>query len=175
LVNSLPPKLCSGPKTAYQVYGQGYALVTELVLAQAEADALIAMLKYRVDEASWNYPDLGGKVSVPLIGENRRENFLLDVSRGRIDLSRGTFQNRARQIIVLVRLDFGGTPHRNPDGLEMACPHLHVYREGYADKWAIPIPESAFPRIEDHWESLHDFMNYCNIAKPPFFVRGLFT
>jgi hypothetical protein len=149
--------------------------MTDIVLAQSEADALIAMPKYRVDEAEWEYPGVGGKVSVPLVGKNRRENFLLDVSRGRIDLLKGNYQNRARQIIILVRLDFGGAPHRNPDGIEIPCPHLHVYREGYGDKWAEPIPENVFPRIENRWETLHDFINYCNIAEPPLFVRGLFT
>ena len=80
---------------------------------------------------------------MPLIGENKREKFLLDVSRSSIDVSKGKHQNRARQIIILVRLDFGA-PHRNPDGLEVACPHLHVYHERYGDKWAISAPENAF-------------------------------
>jgi hypothetical protein len=82
-------------------------------LSQAEADALLAMEKHRLDEKVWNLPDLGGKISVPLASADRRENFLLDISRGRIDVSRGKYQNRARQTIVLARLDFGGAPHRN--------------------------------------------------------------
>lgn len=48
-----------------------------------------------------------------------RENFLLDIRRGKIDLLKATNQNRARQTIVLVRLDLGGAPHRNPDGEEI--------------------------------------------------------
>ncbi|MFH1118037.1 MAG: hypothetical protein V1792_29300 [Pseudomonadota bacterium] len=89
--------------------------MTDGVLTQAEADALIAMPKYRVDDRQWDYPGLGGKVIVPLVGENKRESFWLDLSRGRIDLSKGTYQNRARQTVILVRIDFGGGPHRNPD------------------------------------------------------------
>jgi len=149
--------------------------MTDIILTQSEAEALISMPKYRVDDTEWEYPSLGGNVSVPLIGENRREAFLLDVSRSRIDLSRGNHQDRARQIIILVRLDIGGAPHRNPDGDEIPSPHLHVYREGYGDKWATRIPANLFPDVEDHWETLHDFMRYCNIADPPRFVRGLFT
>ena len=147
----------------------------DLVLTQAEADALIAMPKYRFDDQQWEYPGLGGSVSVLLIGENKRENFVLDVTRGRIDLSKGTYQNRARQTMILVRIDFGGAPHRNPDGEEIPSPHLHVYREGYGDKWAVPVPAEKFPNIEDRWETLHDFMGYCNITQPPIFLRGLFT
>lgn len=149
--------------------------MADLVLTQAEADALIGMPKYRVDDQQWEYPGLGGKVSVPLVGENKRESFLLDVSRGRIDLSKGTYQNRARQTMILVRIDFGGSPHRNPDGEEIPSPHLHVYREGYGDKWAVPVPPENFPALQDHWETLYDFMRYCNITQPPVFQRGLFT
>jgi hypothetical protein len=80
---------------------------------------------------------------------DKREHFHLDVSRGRIDLLKGKYQNRSRQAIILVRLDFGGKPHRNPDDEEIACPHLHVYREGYGDKWAMPVPPDRFPDVTD--------------------------
>jgi hypothetical protein len=91
-------------------------------------------------DETWDYPSLGGAISIPLTASDRRENFLLDIRKGRIDLSKGSYQNRSRQVIVLVRLDFGGSIHRNPDNTEVACPHLHVYREGYGDKWAMSLP-----------------------------------
>jgi hypothetical protein len=149
--------------------------MTDLVLTQSEADALIAMPKFRVDDQEWEYPGLGGKVSVPLIGRNKRENFILDVSRSRIDFAKETYQNRARQTMILVRIDFGSAPHRNPDGEEIPTPHIHLYREGYGDKWAFPVPSESFPNVENHWETLHDFMRYCNITDPPIFLKGLFT
>lgn len=149
--------------------------MSELDLTQAEADALIALAKHRLDVTEWDYPDLGGAVSIPLVSADRREQFLLDLRRGRIDLARGTYQNRGRQVIVLVRLDFGGAPHRNPDGEEIRSPHLHVYREGYGDKWAVPVPGDQFADLENTWKTLEDFMRFCNIAEPPFFRRGLFT
>jgi len=148
--------------------------MSEINLTQAEADALIALEKIKVNDDSWSYPALGGSVSIPLISLNKRENFLLDVSRGRIDLQKGNYQNRARQVVVLVRLDFGGSPHRNPDGLEIACPHLHVYREGYGHKWAFPLQKEIFPNISDLSQSLDDFMEFCNITQPPIIQRGLF-
>ena len=114
-------------------------------LTQAEADALTAMEKRRSDETEWQYPDLGGYVTIPLVSMDRRESFLLDLRRGRIDLTKGTYQNRGRQVVVLARLDFGGAPHRNPDGEEIRSPHLHLYREGYGDKWAIPASGDHFP------------------------------
>lgn len=103
--------------------------MAEINLTQAEAGALIAMAKHRVDNTEWDYPGLGGAISVPLVSADRREQFVLDLRRGRIDLAKGTYQNRGRQVVVLVRLDFGGAPHQNPDGVEMGSPHLHLYRE----------------------------------------------
>jgi len=148
--------------------------MADITLTQAEADALIAIEKHRVNEESYDYPGLGGSICIPLISPDKRENFLLDVSRGRIDLKKGTYQTRARQIVVLVRLDFGGQPHRNPDDAEISSPHLHVYREGYGDKWAMPLPTDSFPNIADLWRTLEDFMRFCNITEPPLIERGLF-
>jgi hypothetical protein len=147
----------------------------EIVLTQAEADALIAMPKARVNEDEWDYPGTGGAVTIPLTSQDKRESFLLDISRGRIDLLKGKYQNRGRQVVVLVRLDFGGPAHRNPDDSEVGAPHLHVYREGYGDKWASPVPQDKFPGLADLWETLVDFMIYCNISEPPKIRKGLFT
>lgn len=88
---------------------------------------------------------------------------------------KGTYQNRGRQVIVLVRIDFGGAPHRNPDGTEVPSPHLHLYREGYGDKWVMLLPQDNFPNIADLWQTLEDFMRFCNIVDRPAIVRGLFT
>ena len=144
-------------------------------LTQAEADALIQMEKHKTNDEWWDYPGLGGSISIPLTSGNKRENFLLDVSRGKIDLSKGTYQNRSRQVIILVRLDFGGQPHRNPDGKEISSPHLHIYREGSGDKWAMPVPVDRFPTISNLWNTLDDFMRFCNIIEPPIIERGLFS
>ena len=148
--------------------------MTDSNLAQADADALIAMEKHRVDTIEHIFPFTGSLV-VPLQSPDKREQFLLDIRRGRIDLQKATNQSRARQVVVLVRLDLGGAPHRNPDDSEVPCPHLHLYREGYGDKWAIAAPASAFPRVDDLWGTLEDFMRYCRVTEPPYIERGLFV
>ena len=43
------------------------------------------------------------------------------------------------------------------------------------DKWAVPVPSSAFPNITDTWKTLEDFMRFCNIGNPPLIERGLFS
>jgi len=145
----------------------------DINLTQTEADALIALPKYKEDDSIWKYPSLGGSVSIPLTSSDKRERFLLDVSHGQINLLKGKHQNRVRQRCLLVRLDFGGSPHRNPDGTEVPCPHLHLYREGYDDKWAIPAPKDTFSDTTNIWRTFQDFMRYCNVISPPQIQRGL--
>ena len=149
--------------------------MADINLTQAEADALIAMEKHRANEEHIDFPMGGQSAVVPLQSADRREQFLLDLSRGRIDLLKVKMQNRARQVVVLVRLDLGGARHRNPDDEEIAAPHLHVYREGYGDKWAAPVPADRFRNVADVWTTLEDFMQFCNITRPPYIDQGLFT
>lgn len=149
--------------------------MADMNITQAEADALIAMPKIRVNDETWDYPSMGGIISIPLISPDKRENFLLDIHKGRINLSKGSYQNRSRQVIVLVRIDFGGSVHRNPDGADVRCPHLHLYREGYGHKWAMPLPDGSFSDSADVMNLLDDFMRYCNIIEPPVIQRGLFS
>ena len=149
--------------------------MAETTLTQAEADTLLAMEKHRVDDMQHVFPALGGSIEIPLISANKRENFLLDITRGRIDLKKATYQNRARTVVILARLDIDGPPHENPDGEEIPCPHLHTYREGYGDKWAVPAPASVFSRTTDLWGSLEDFMAFCRITETPLIERDLFV
>jgi len=57
----------------------------------------------------------------------------------------------------------------------VGVPHLHLYREGYGDKWAVEIPEGLLSKPEDAWQVLHDFMKYCGVVEQPNIVRGLFS
>ncbi|NQU21722.1 MAG: hypothetical protein HQ567_10595 [Candidatus Nealsonbacteria bacterium] len=72
----------------------------------------------------------------------------------------------------MLRLDVDGPPHQNPDGEEMPSPHLHVYREGYGDKWAVPVP-AEFTDTSDLVCTLRDFMKYCNVQECPSIQRGV--
>lgn len=149
--------------------------MADTALTQAEADALIAMEKHRATNDRHDFPMRGESLTVPLQSPDKREHFLLDLSRGRIDLLKVKMQKRGRQVVVLVRLDLGGPPHRNPDETEVPAPHLHVYREGYGDKWAIAVPTDRFRDTCDVWKTLEDFLRYCNVTQRPHIERGLFT
>lgn len=138
--------------------------MADVNLTQAEADALIAMEKHRANDERHDFPTGGQSLVLPLHSPDRREHFLLDIGRSRIDLLKGTYQNRARQVVVLVRLDVGGAPHRNPDDTEIPSPHLHTYREGFGDRWAIPAPPDRFGDTSDLWRTLGQFIEFCNIT-----------
>lgn len=147
--------------------------MAEIVMLQADADFLLQMEKIPADDERWPFPDLGGHVEVPLISCNQREAFSLDISRKRIALTT-KYQTRGRQVVVLARLDFGA-PHRNPDDAEIGVPHLHLYREGFGDKWAYPVPDGMLTEPQDAWQCLLDFMRYCNVVERPKIMRGVFT
>lgn len=148
--------------------------MADIELPQSDADTLLRMEKIRQEgDVTWIFPDLGGGIEVPLVSSNQREMFSLDISRKRIALTT-KYQMRGRQVVVLARLDFA-SPHRNPDGEEIGIPHLHLYREGFGDKWAAPVPSGLLSKPDDAWQCLLDFMRYCNVIAPPSITRGLFT
>jgi hypothetical protein len=149
--------------------------MADLEIPQVEADTLIAAEKHRVNDKIWRFSAPGERLSIPLISADKREHFMLDVSRSQIKLTKATFQNRARQAIVLMRLDLDGPPHRNPDGSEIPCPHLHIYREGYGDKCAISAPADRYSNTLHLFSTFEAFMAHCNITHPPDVQKGLFS
>lgn len=144
-------------------------------LSQAEADDLLVMRKLVETPDLYPFPARGERISIPLVSSDQREQFAVDVNRRSIALNKCTFNGRARGTIVLARLDLGGPPHRNPDGEELPCPHLHLYREGYGDKWAFPVPFGIFTDLDSLRTTCDEFLAYFNVVPPPNFVRDLLT
>ncbi len=147
------------------------------------------MEKKRGDETTWDFPGQGEALVIPIVAVDSPEEFLLDVERGNIKLIRRKYQTRARKIYVLARVDFSGPPHRNPTpieserapqgfedyvGMELSDTHLHLYREGWGNRWAIPLEPPAFHNADDPSRIWADFMKFCNITEPPDIQGGLF-
>ncbi len=149
--------------------------MADINLTQDEANALIEMEKRRVDDRNWPFPSPGERLSIPLASLDKRENFMLDLTRAQIKLTKATFLNRVRVAIVLMRLDLDGPPHRNPNGEEVPCPHLHIYREGYGDKWAVAAPVDRYTQTTDLLRTFETFMQHCNVTDPPKIQMGLFS
>ena len=144
------------------------------MLTQQEADALLVLEKYDFSNDEYKFPYLGGSLRLSLQSMDKKETFNLDVTRGYIALEKITFQTRARKAVVLVRLDIDGPPHRNPDGEEIGCPHIHLYREGYGDKWAYPLPDELKCVLDNPYNLLDKFMDYCHIIGKHIIQRELF-
>ena len=150
------------------------------MLTQSEADALINIPKIKNSDDSYDFPLPGENLTIPIISQDEQENFLIDISRGKIRLKKCTYQERYQTIIILIRLDVDGPPHTNPEvvnvplpyltpynGQTIDCPHLHLYVEGFMDKWAIPAPNDEFPDTTNLYTTLQDFFQYCNVVETP--------
>jgi hypothetical protein len=145
-----------------------------IYLTQNEADRLLKLEKHYRDDKQLIFPTYGGKLHIPLCSDDAREEFIISIQRSKIELRKNTFQTRTRKTIILARLDIAGPIHRNPDGEEIICPHLHLYKEGDNDKWAIPLPD-FFNNPDNTWETLNDFMDFCAVITKPIIQRELFT
>jgi hypothetical protein len=150
------------------------------MLTQSEADALITLPKTKNSNDSYDFPFPGDFLKIPIISQDEQENFLIDISRGRILLTQCTYQERYQTVIILIRLDVDGPPHSNPEvvyvplpyltpynGQTIDCPHLHLYVEGFMTKWAIPAPNDEFPDTTNLYKTLQDFFQYCNVVETP--------
>lgn len=157
------------------------------MLSQAEADKLRAIEKKRSDETRRIFPVAGEKLTIPILSMDGREKFQLDISRGRIRLAKCTYQERYQSINILVRLDLDGPPHPNPDvnvvplkflapynGQTLKPPHLHLYVEGFLDKWAIPLP-TDFTAPNDLFTTFQEFCTFCNISLMPLIKYDALT
>jgi hypothetical protein len=144
------------------------------MLTQLEADQLIKMAKHFVRPPALITIRPGADDTYELAGPGERERFLLDLWRGTIRLTKLRFQNRVRTVVVLVRLDVDGAPHTNPDGERLAGTHLHIFREGFDDRWAFPVDIKAFTLLDDPGTTFQEFCVFCNIESPPP-VQGVIT
>lgn len=137
------------------------------MLTQAEADQFMKMQKHFLQPPAFIAIPPGMDETYELATLDNRERFLLDIWRGTLRLTKLKFQNRARTVSVLVRLDVDGAPHTNPDGQRLAGTHIHLFREGYDDRWAYPVDVKLFTMLSDPATTFQEFCEFCKIESPP--------
>jgi hypothetical protein len=137
------------------------------MLTQAEADRFMQMAKRFVRPPSSISLPVGVDETYDLAAVDDREKFLLDVWRGTLRLTKLKFQNRVRTVAVLVRLDIDGAPHTNPDGQRLSGTHMHLFKEGYDDRWAYPVDPRSFTLLSDPSTTFLEFCAFCKIESPP--------
>lgn len=145
------------------------------MLDQQTADSLIALAKRIVGNAPIQFPIPGDSVTAQAVDWDGREQFQFDINRkGTLSVTnKCTYQERYQCTEILIRLDMNGPKHTNPDGNEIPCPHIHIYRQGYSDRWAFPLDTAVFSATDDLVETLQHFFRYCHVAPLPAIQRTL--
>jgi hypothetical protein len=145
------------------------------MLTQVRADQLHAMPKVLSGTAPARFPQPGQFCQLDVVSVDGREAFVIDVNRkGTLKLTKCTYQERYAVIEILVRLDIDGPVHENPDGVEVPTPHVHMFREGFGDRWAAPISTADFSDTTDLQKTFTEFLGFCHVQAPANMQRGLF-
>ncbi len=117
----------------------------------------------------------GMKVEIHFLGRDhpdKGETFRLIAERSIRNESHAKYQLMYGKSTILYRLEYAASPHINPDYQTIPCPHLHYYREGYADGWAKVI-DQEFGDPRDLLACFKGFLAYCNIVQsPPIHLVG---
>lgn len=137
-------------------------------LSQAEADTLRTLEKYLTDPNNVRLPSLRGKENYPVNyqrNNKRADDMAVSSFRGGKNPKKVSYKLLYDGNIILVRVDTqDSTPHSNPDHttIDRLQPHIHIYREGFGDKYAFPLPE-YFRDSDDIGTLLKDFLSYSKI------------
>ncbi|MBN1275499.1 hypothetical protein JXA12_04385 [Candidatus Woesearchaeota archaeon] len=104
-------------------------------------------------------------LSEPVVSDAHGDIFALDIKQGKIELKMMRCGHRVHSVFTLLRLDVDDRVHINPGGVKVTGPHVHVYREGYNDRFAFPANQYGFKDLSDFGSVIEKFMELCNIAK----------
>lgn len=137
------------------------------MLDQSLANDLLNEIKRFEDESPIIMNEKNRRNTRKLVGST--SEFILDICNGRIELSKVKYQTRhSTTNTILLRIDTSsGGLHFNPDGTPVGCPHIHIYREGYGDKWAYPLNNEIFTNTNDIVTILQDFLALFNVENIP--------
>lgn len=133
-------------------------------LTDNEAKALIELEKIAMQNVV-NIPSGNTKEHLDLASaKERKDNIMrIFIRRGKINPNKCSFNVVFNKSITLIRLDIeAGRVHTNPDGQDMPSNHLHIYREGYDDRYAFPLPE-CFTDPDNLAQTLYDLLGYSNV------------
>ena len=138
------------------------------MLTQSEVEMLLSLIKVLSENKPIIFPNPGEAIQLEAISTSSNDKFLIDVNRkSQIKISKCTYQTRYKRSTILLRVDIDGPDHTNPDGEVVPCPHIHIYREGYEDKWAYPLEQHIQTNPLDLVEVLISFLRYNNINNIP--------
>lgn len=139
------------------------------MITQEEFELLHQIEKYLdIGEVGIEWPKKGKNLAVPCYSKDNRESFEITINRGKIEVRKINYQQLYSQDkSILFRIDNIGPRHQNPDGNYIDCPHIHIYKEGYGDKWAYSLNEIIGIVTENPIELFEAFLKYINVTDTP--------
>lgn len=129
----------------------------------------------------FKFPSDKEKISLDGIGKETKSKYLVDINRKSYRyIKKITLQNRIPKNTILLRLDFNGSDHTNPDGELISGFHIHVYQEGYDTSWAYPLNHEFLNTInpnfdlnefqtDDRTKLFEAFIKFCNFVNHPIY------
>ncbi len=136
-----------------------------IVLTQKEADELLQMLKLCVNEII-DFPNRGKRCDFDVISKcNKTDKFMITINNSAKRENKFSINALYKKgNVKLMRLDAGNPPlHTNPDGEKIKGAHLHIYREGYEIKYAMPF-DIENPEIDSIF---YEFLDRFNVVDKP--------
>ena len=132
-----------------------------LLITQIEYESLMQLLKEFKER---NPLSLKEHWSREIIAPETGDSFMLDFYNGRIEFKKFSINKRYRNTIILIRYCSHGV-HTNPDGIQFTGSHLHLYKEGFDDKFAVGIGTIGATSSSTIVEVLEKFLDYCKIQR----------
>lgn len=136
----------------------------KLDLTQSDAESLIKNKKIvkNIRPIEFNYPIRGGVLEIEVIDEFKNE-YVIGIRQRKIELIKRSHNLRYAKSVTLIRIDYD-REHCNPDGNNVGIPHIHVYKEGFNDKFAYKLSDYGIiiENQTDIKELLNKFLEFIN-------------
>ncbi|MEC0310139.1 hypothetical protein P4H67_25630 [Paenibacillus lautus] len=142
-----------------------------MLLNQNEVNELLSMLKSLRNNNRVTFPTSGESIALEAESNSTNDKFLIDINRKGQITFRCTYQTRFKKSNILLRLDLQGPAHTNPDMTKIPVPHLHIWREGFEDRWAYPLGDHIDTDPENLVNVLIAFLEYNNFTEVPSIVE----
>lgn len=144
-------------------------MVETYKMSTEEALALIAMLKTAAEKII-NFPNRGERLEFDVVGEKKRDEFVVNITRSEINSDKCTYQGRTKgRNQVLMRLDIGATLRHSDakSGEHIIGSHLHIYDEHFDLNAAVPFDFAGEHLIDTCMEFFKRF-NIVDLGVQPY-------
>ena len=132
------------------------------MLSQSEAEGLIAVRKVFIERTPLTVNRPFNEQRQLRSDREPYETFYLNITQTAIEFGRYSTVTRFFQIPLIRACVNPDYVHPNPDGTEVKGSHIHIYKEGFLDRFAYPLSERGFTETA-MVPFIRAFLTYCNI------------